>query len=403
MTAIDATDAVEERLTGSRCQACDQADVAVFFEATRVPVHGTLLLESRDLALDFPCGDLRLGRCPSCGFIQNTAFDPRVLSYGHGYEDSQAHSPRFVSFAEDVARSLIERHGLRDRDIVEVGSGQGDFLDLICRLGDNHGIAFDPATDPAVTPPTIDHRQVAFDGLTPLDHIDLLICRHTLEHVPDVGAFTRMLGEHLARHRGAVAYLEVPDTLRILGEGAFWDIYYEHCSYFTAATLRSVVARAGLDPLHVGLGFDGQYVQLECTFDGEQKRQDAAGTDPEAARVVADQVCHFAARMTEVRDEWHTRFERWARPGRRVVLWGGGSKVVAFIATLGLQSEVDFVVDINPRKQGRYLPSSGHAVRGPDALTDDPPDIVVVMNPVYLPEVRADLAARGLNPEVLAA
>jgi hypothetical protein len=401
MTATDATAAATTATTGTQCQACHGAEVAIFFEADRVPVHGTLLLESREEALRFPRGDLRLGHCPRCGFIQNTAFDPGRLRYGAGYEDSQAHSPRFVSFADALARSLIERHELRDGYIVEVGSGQGDFLDLICRLGHNHGLAFDPATDPAHTPPTIDHRQVTFDESTRLDQLDLLVCRHTLEDIRDVDGFTRMLGGHLRRHPGAIGYVEVPDTHRILAEGAFWDLYYEHCSYFTAATLRAVVERAGLEALQVALGFDGQYIQLECTLGGDGTIRDS--DDAATATVVAGYVRRFASRMTEIRDQWQTRFESWARSGKRAVLWGGGSKAVAFIATLELGADVDGVIDINPRKHGRYLPASGHAVRGPEALASDTPDVVVVMNPIYLTEIRTDLAARGLSPEVLAA
>jgi ABC-type hemin transport system substrate-binding protein len=60
------------------------------------------------------------------------------------------------------------------------------------------------------------------------------------------------------------------------------------------------------------------------------------------------------------------------------------------------------VVDINPFKQGKYLPGAGHKVLAPEALLDAPPDTVIVMNPVYLPEIGAQLSDMGLTPELVA-
>jgi hypothetical protein len=384
--------------------------MVIFFTADDVPVHNSLLLPTRAEALAFPRGNLRLGHCPSCGFVQNTAFDAELLHYGPGYEDSQAHSPRFMAFASELAQSLIDEHGVRNRAVLEVGSGKGDFLDLICRLGDNRGIGYDPATDPAEAPASIDHRAESFTAETPIDQLDLLVCRHTLEHIADVSAFAAMLSQQLARHPRAVAYLEVPDTMRILREGAFWDIYYEHCSYFTQASLLALLQRNGLRPIRSGLGFDGQYVQIEFTSAASEVSSPsgsiaARGSDGAGTRVaeMAVEVGHFVSRITELRATWRDSFDAWAAAGRRVVLWGGGSKAVGFLTTLGLDDEVAGVVDINPRKHGRYLPGTGHEVLDPGALDVSSADVIIVMNPIYLSEIRGDLRSRGLAPEVLAA
>ena len=88
------------------------------------------------------------------------------------------------------------------------------------------------------------------------------------------------------------------------------------------------------------------------------------------------------------------------QPG--AVLDGGGSKGVSFLTTNGLGDEVAQVVDINTHKQGKFLPVTGHEVIGPAAVKAAPPDTVIVMNPIYLPEIAADLAALGLAPELVA-
>ncbi len=74
----------------------------------------------------------------------------------------------------------------------------------------------------------------------------------------------------------------------------------------------------------------------------------------------------------------------------------------SFLTTLGLTGEVQAAVDINPYKQDKFIPGTGHPVIAPRALTAQPPDLVVVMNPIYAGEVRKSLAALDLYPEVLA-
>jgi hypothetical protein len=83
--------------------------------------------------------------------------------------------------------------------------------------------------------------------------------------------------------------------------------------------------------------------------------------------------------------------------GRRAAIWGAGSKGVAFLTTLGVGEDIAYGVDVNPHKAGKFLAGTGHAVVGPEDLTAEPPDVVVATNAIYLPEIRAELDARGLQ------
>ena len=60
------------------------------------------------------------------------------------------------------------------------------------------------------------------------------------------------------------------------------------------------------------------------------------------------------------------------------------------------------MIDINTFKQGKYLPGTGHEVIAPETLKDNPPDTVIVMNPIYLPEIGSQLKAMGLDVELVA-
>ena len=73
------------------------------------------------------------------------------------------------------------------------------------------------------------------------------------------------------------------------------------------------------------------------------------------------------------------------------MLWGGGSKGVSFLTTLGLTEEIAAAVDVNPYKQGKFMPGTAHPVIAPKALIDQPADLVIVMNPIYVPEIELSL------------
>ena len=78
----------------NECQSCGAEGLEVFYSVKQVPVHSCLMVKSREDALAFPRGDLEIAFCPSCGFVQNSAFDPSVHNYSPDYEETQGFSPQ---------------------------------------------------------------------------------------------------------------------------------------------------------------------------------------------------------------------------------------------------------------------------------------------------------------------
>jgi hypothetical protein len=95
------------------------------------------------------------------------------------------------------------------------------------------------------------------------------------------------------------------------------------------------------------------------------------------------------------------RFDQWKTQAKRVVIWGAGSKGVAFLTTLGVDYGLAYAVDINPHKNGFFMPGTGHEVVLPTFLRENCPDVVVVMNEIYEDEIRRELAEMGLAPELV--
>src|SRR5262245_25774438 len=97
----------------NRCPNCAAPEMQIVYSIDHIPVHSTINLSSRDTALGFPTGDLRLGFCNTCGFLSNTAYDPSVQEYSDSCEESQHVSPTFNKFARELAARWIERYDLR--------------------------------------------------------------------------------------------------------------------------------------------------------------------------------------------------------------------------------------------------------------------------------------------------
>lgn len=391
--------------TSSRsvCPSCGCAQVRCFYEAPSVPVNSVLLLSSREEALAFPTGEIRLGFCEGCGFIYNTTFDPALVEYSVRCEESQAFSPLFRAWHEALARRLIDRYSLRGKHLVEIGCGKGEFLSLLCQLGGNDGMGFDPAYVPGrfelPWPERITFIRDFFSENETGIPADFVCCKMTLEHIVETGSFIRMVRRSLTNPPDAAVFFQVPDVARILEEKAFWDIYYEHCSYFSASSLARLFREAGFQPQDVRREYANQYVTIEArACDGTASSRVAEEDFGDLKNLAANFATHVPKRIAQ----WRRRLEGYRERGLRTVIWGAGSKGVAFVSTLNVPGSIRCAVDINPHMSGHYLAKSGLEIVAPSALCECRPDVVIVMNPIYREEIAAELSKLGLRPEVIA-
>jgi SAM-dependent methyltransferase len=389
----------------TNCPVCGKAAESTFLELPDVPVQCNVQWPSREAALAAPRGDIALACCSGCGMIWNTAFDPSLVRYDEQYENSLHFSPRFQEYAFALAKHLVETYRLYGKDIIEIGCGQGEFLQLLCALGSNRGLGFDPAYRAGGAERRGERAdQVVivrdmYPGTSRHPAADLICCRHVLEHLAEPRLLVQEMHRALTGRPEAVVYVEVPNTAFMLRNGSIWDVIYEHCMYFSATALTELFTASGYDVLRVREEFGGQYLGLEARA-GQERGGHSADLVREAweagalARVFGR---HYCATV----EAWAGRLEAWHRAGRRVVIWGAGSKGVMFLNTLGRSGQIEYIVDINPRKQGLYVAGSGQRIVAPDFLPAYRPHIVLVMNPVYEDEVRSSLAQVGVSAQVL--
>ena len=381
------------------CASCGSAAMSEFYKVSSVPVHSVLLMRTRDKALSFPRGNISLAKCSSCGFISNAAFKPASQEYAAGYEATQAYSPTFNAFHKKLAERLIERHGLHGKDILEIGCGQGEFLVLLCELGGNRGIGFDPAYIRGRVQAKAQDRVTFINDFYSENYAhykaDFVCCKMTLEHIPNPSEFLSAVRRSIGDRTDTIVFFQVPSVKRILRELAFWDIYYEHCSYFGAASLTQLFQQCDFEVLTIAEEYDDQYLRIEAKPVANPSRADLWSAESPANELEED-VAYFVQNFQERIDTWRERLLDFKGSGARVIVWGSSSKAVAFLTTLRVGGEVDYVVDINPFRQGTYIPGTGHKIVAPGFLREFEPDVVIVMNPIYRDEIEGDLREMDL-------
>lgn len=404
--AVRVPEAIPSRETSLlHCAACGGADLEFFYEQRNVPAHSCLMLPTRDEALAFPRGDIKLGFCRACGFIGNSRFDPGLNRYSQAYEETQAFSPRFVRFLNELCDDQIGRFGIGpDTTALEIGCGKGEFLVALCERSGCRGIGLDPSYHPERTRTGVTSRLTFIcDFYGPkYAHLqaDYICCRHTLEHIQDVAAFLRLIRRTIGERQHVSVFFELPDMERILREGVFWDIYYEHCSYFTRGSLARLFRSCGFDVHRLYHVYDQQYLMLEA--EPAAGPTDARLPEENDLETVRSLVARFERQVGARLEDLAAAASRWRAAGKTVAVWGSGSKCVSLLSSVGFGAELAAVVDINPHKHGKFLAGSGIEITGPDALTRIRPDIVLVMNSIYVREITRELEARGLSPELVA-
>jgi SAM-dependent methyltransferase len=377
--------------------------MSVFYEVEKVPAHSVLLMRTREKALGYPTGTIRLALCENCGFVSNVAFDPALNEYSEEYEATQSYSPTFNKFNRALAQRLIDTYDLHDKTIIEIGCGHGEFLILLSEMGPNEGVGFDPAyLEDRIQHPAkqnITFIQDFYSEKYADVQGDFIVCKMTLEHIPETADFLATVRRSIGDRIGTRVFFQIPNASYVLRDVAFWDIYYEHCSYFGKASLATLFLHAGFDVLDLFTDYDDQYLMIEASAVSGQGRINQP-LEP-LLQEAFDDVAFFKDNIEERLENWRTTLNSMQKEGRKAVLWGSGSKGVAFLTTLGVSDEIEYVVDINPNKHGTFMAATGQEIVSPKFLQAYNPDVVIVMNPIYVSEIEAQLEQLGLTLQVL--
>lgn len=379
----------------NKCPICKSSLVSTFLKCDNVPVHQNLVMDDLESATKIVRGDLNLMVCDDCGFIFNHTFDLSKLSYGRHYDNTQVCSPFFNNYLTNIVHHLIFESGIKNCRIVEIGCGDGLFLRKMIEVEEcgNTGYGFDPSY---VGPSTDLEGKLKFEkcyyGPECADiQADIIICRHVIEHVPNPIDFLNLIKKAVAKSPHARIFFETPCVEWILSNQVVWDFFYEHCSYFTTDSLSTAFETAGFSVKNVKHVFGGQYLWLEATI---PSKQPIVTKNPDRIPSLAK---NFATKEHDFKKKLRDTIVKLASKGR-VALWGAGAKGVTFANLIDPECKlIDCLIDLNPNKQGHYIPGTGHPITSPQEFAKRGGGGAVLMNSNYRDECLALLCEENLD------
>ncbi len=381
------------------CPVCASSRSFALAEASDVPILMNRLYATAAAARAAPSGPLRLTRCAHCGFTWNRDFRPELIVYDEDYENDQTCSGVFREHVERLAGDVIE--AAEPLHYLEIGCGQGTFIGVVANLAGSRlasAEGFDPAwrgcDGEGPFGARIHKSYFTRASLEALAHEpNVIVSRHTIEHVPDPIAFLSAIRDALGAGADATLFVETPCIDWILRHDAMQDFFYEHCSLFTARALAVALERSGFHSPVVEHVFGGQYLWA---------RARAGASAPAPATPEPLRASRASLRRDAFTARWRQRAALASSRGR-CAIWGAGAKGVTFALMLDAGAPpFDHVVDINPAKQGLHLAGSGLAVLSPEQSAARGVATYFVMNPNYRDEIAARLAALGSNAELIA-
>jgi hypothetical protein len=371
-----------------------------------VPASCNLLWKNKNEAIGCPKGHIKLAFCRSCTLITNLAIQPEKNQYGHLYDNSLFYSKHFQDFAKELTETLIQRYNLYNKRVVEVGCGKVDFLSLFSEFGHNKGLKFNPAC----AQDRDSHRKGDYlvgsirDSCSTLKsdlQVDFVFSYHELEHVNSPENFLNFLRKMVGENSRTCFFFAVPNALKAFEEGDYTDIIYEHVSYFTVPSLYSLFSFCGYGVSKIE-EFKNESFDSICV-DAAPRRDmlwDFKLNSKSAFAQIEDCVRKFAIKSRNNIRRQGERLDQLLDEGKRVVVWGAGARGVTFL-NIFEDHRIEYAVDINPRKQGMYIPGTGQRIVRPEFLLNYQPDIIILANSAYKKEIKQLMVNLGIEAKLV--
>jgi SAM-dependent methyltransferase len=335
---------------------------------------------------------LRVRVCERCFLVQLAeSVAPQRIFGEYAYFSSYVDA--LVESARAHCEAMVKRLGLGAASrVVEIASNDGYALQHYAARG-IPVLGIEPAANVAAAArergvPTLVRfvgRDTAREVVASHGRADFVFGNNVLAHVPALGDFVAGLAILLAP-RGTLT-MEFPHVAALMEGNQFDTIYHEHFSYFSFTTAERVFAAHGLRVFDVEeIPLHGGSLRVHVCHDGD-------GAQPTGARVAAlrarerdaglgslETYAGFAERVRATKRDLLALLVDVKRRGRRVAAYGAAGKAVTLLNYCGIRTDfVDYCVDRNPYKQGKYLAGVRIPIHPPERLRQTRPDYVLIL------------------------
>jgi SAM-dependent methyltransferase len=370
------------------CRSCGESALRLFLDLGTTP-HANRLLTREGLGQPEPVYPLRVAFCERCGLAQILEIVPPELYFCDNYPYFSSYSPALLAHSRANVLELVRSRVLGPRSfVVELASNDGYLLRNYVEQG-IPCLGIDPADGPgraAVAggvPTEITFftsalaRRLAGEGRK----ADVIHANNVLAHVEQPNDFVE--GIHTLLKEDGVAVLEMPYVRDLIEAGEFDTIYHEHLCYFSLTALDHLFRRHSLFINEIRrLPIHGGSLRLYAG-QADSPGASVAALRAEEARLGIDRFDYyrtFAEKVAGVKRALHALLGELKAAGRRIAAYGAAAKGSTLLNYMGIGTNlVEFVVDRNPHKQGRFMPGTRQPIHAPERLLEERPDYVLLL------------------------
>lgn len=389
------------------CRSCGQTKLESVLDLGHTPLADRLLTDEQ-LKLTEPTFPLEVGFCHSCGLMQILETVAPSVLFCEDYPYYSSFSDALLKHSRENALDLVQRRKLDSSSLViELASNDGYLLKNYVEQG-IPVLGIDPASGPAqqaekIGVPTLNtfFTLDLANELSSKDKLaDVIHGNNVLAHVADTNGFVAGIAKLLKP--GGVAVIEAPYVKDLIDHCEFDTIYHEHLCYFSVTALDHLFRRHGLylnEVKHLSIHGGSLRLYVEKVDNVGPSVRDMLAVERAEKVDSIDFYRSFSNRVQHVKQTLGTMLKDLKAQGKTIAAYGAAAKGSTLINYIEINRDwVDFVVDRNIHKQGRYMPGQHMPIYGPEKLLADKPDYVLLLTWNFADEIlqqQAEYRAAG--------
>jgi hypothetical protein len=376
-----------------KCRFCKTELQHVFIDLVNSPASNSFLTKEQlnEPETFYP---LKVFTCHQCFLVQVDEYKKSDAIFNSEYVYFSSYSTSWLQHAKLYTDLMIERFGFNEQSkVIEIASNDGYLLQYF-REKNIPVMGIEPTANTAKVAIEKGIKTIVeFFGVELADRLanhwdvkaDLLLGNNVLAHVPDIVDFVK--GLKIVLTQSGVITMEFPHLMQLIGNNQFDTIYHEHFSYLSFFTVKKIFEAQGLEMFDVEeLPTHGGSLRIYAKHTEDTTKQISSRVSELLEKEIAKGINNityyssFTDKAEKVKLELLDFLVQQKKNRKKVAAYGAAAKGNTLLNFCGVKNDlIEFVVDANPHKQGKYLPASHIPVMNEEYLRQQKPDYVIIL------------------------